>query len=450
MELKTYSWALLSAFVCIFLLGTIFGFDLSYVVDNEYDLKRVLVIGFVWLSSLFFVAVKDIEVIRLSLVTKLCLSSFFILATCSAFYSIHPFWGVVELCNLVLLVAAFFLFVTSIRITGRDRLYLGVYFGFLFFSVLTLVKYILFLVFSYADEQSFDIHGLLSGYVNVRFFNQLQVMIVAMLLLPFCYQDLTKFKRVSIAIISLHWAVMLQTEARGAILSLISAFCVMLYFITADIRMRMARTMFITLLIGAFLWLVFIIAIPYWLMGSIDLQIRTASSGRLDLWYYVLTSMSEHFWLGWGPMSFTWAESKPLPNAHPHNSIMQILYEYGAIAAVLLVSWAFNLVYRWLTWIKSSQSISSIPVTYAVLSALIYSLFSGITVMPFAQLMLVFLIAMQIQCREASFIKVQVWPKVFTFLLVTVASLMLLSTYKHEELLPALFPRIWINGLIGY
>ncbi|MCS6099634.1 O-antigen ligase family protein [Shewanella baltica] len=451
MKWVTYSWGVLITFICILLLGTVFAFNFSHIfdIDNEYDTKRFLVVGFVWLSSLALCFVKDVEFIKISTVTKICLSIFLILAIFSALASKHPFWGMVEIANIGLLMAAFYLFVASIRSMSRSTFSFAVYAGVSLFSVLTFTKYILFLFFSYADAQSFDIHGLLSGYVNVRFFNQLQVMVTPLLFLPFFVQDLARFKRVSIVFVALHWAVLLQTEARGAMLSLMLAAAVLWLFVDAKTRIQFISTMLKTMLFGICLWIVFIIMIPYWLMDSSTFQIRTDSSGRLDLWLYVFKSIPEHLWLGFGPMSFVWAEGKPLPNAHPHNSVMQLLYEYGVICCIVSTGWAMSRVYHRLRYIHQVKAVEVIPVTYALLSGLCYSLFSGIVVMPLAQLMLVLVVALDAQQYGTSCIyRVGIRGKIVLFIIASVMAVVLLGTYKNEELLPILFPRIWENGLI--
>jgi hypothetical protein len=451
-QLKTYSRGLLIVSTCFFLLGTVFAVKFARLVgvESEYDIKRIILIGCVWLFSLGLCFVKDVEFIRLSRATKALVFIFFTLAACSALLSKHPFWGGIEIANFALLICAFIFFVISMRSFERDTIHFWVYTFFLLFSVFTFVKYILFLLFSYADAQSFDIHGLISGYVNVRFFNQLQVMVMPLLFLPFFKQDLAKFRSVSFIVISLHWMVLLQTEARGGLLSLILASILIMLFLGKNSRRQFIFTLLKTILLGIFLWLVFIIAIPYWLMESANFQIRTTSSGRVDLWLYVLTSIPDSMWLGFGPMSFAWAEGKPLPSAHPHNTVMQLLYEYGVITGIICLTWVFSRVYNSLIMLKSEANISLIPILYAVLSGLIYSLCSGVAVMPFTQALFVFMLAMLMQFNVINIYQLGKPALISLFLFVSTASGVLLPTYKHQELLSALFPRIWVNGLIGY
>lgn len=451
-QLKSYSRGLFIVSACFFLLGTVFATKFADFVgiDSEYDIKRIIVISCIWLFSLGICFVKNIEFIRLSIATKALAFIFFTFAICSALLSKHPFWGAIEIANIGLLICVFIFFVISMRAFESDTVHFGVYACFLLFSVFTFVKYILFLLFSYADAQSFDIHGLISGYVNVRFFNQLQVMIMPLLFLPFFKQDLAKFRSVSFIVISLHWMVLLQTEARGGLFSLILASSLIMLFLGKDNRKQFIFTLLQTILLGIFLWLVFIIIIPYWLMETASFQIRTTSSGRLDLWFFVLKNIPESLWLGFGPMSFTWAEGRPLPSAHPHNAVMQVLYEYGVIVFILSCAWVVSRVYSRLKMLSEYKNRLLIPILYAVLSGLIYSLFSGVSVMPFAQILFVFLVAMLVQFDSTDVYKLRKLSQMSLFLIVFFISCFLLATYKYQELLPALFPRIWVNGLVSY
>ena len=449
-KLDSYAKGVFLTSICFLLAGTLFAAQLKHatLIDNEYDIKRWLVVSFIWLFSFLLCFVKDVELPKFSPVTKLFTCVFFVLAICSTSASKHPFWSLVEVSNIVLLINAFLIFTVSLRAINRDSLLFWGYWCFLLFSIFTFTKYILFLIFSYIDAQNFDIHGLISGYVNVRFFNQLQVMILPVLFQPFFSSKLSQFKSISIVVISFHWVILLQTEARGGLLSLILAAFLIFLFLSKDCRKQFTVTLFQTILIGVFLWLVFIIIIPYWLMNSENLQLRTTSSGRIDLWLYAIKSITEHLWLGFGPMSFTWAEGKPLPHAHPHNSIMQLLYEYGVIACLSITTWAINRLYYKLNMLKQLKNISILPIFYAVASGLIYSLFSGVAVMPFAQIVFVFMVAILMSFGCVSVYKLDRLTRIEMFLLVSVASCLLITTYEHQDILQNWFPRVWLSGLI--
>ncbi|MEZ9197550.1 O-antigen ligase family protein [Shewanella sp. 10N.286.54.B9] len=452
MSLKTYSWAVLILFVICFMLSTVFSYNLIGVLEigSEYDLKRVIAVGFIGIFSLGLLVVRDVHLPVVSRATQFVTAGFICLAAYSALVSKHPYWGLVEIASIVLLIVAFYLLSACMRVVEQDKL-LGLIYGFsLLFSLLTFYKYILFLLFSYLDAQSFNIHGLLLGYVNVRFFNQLQVMLLPLLFLPFVLPLLARFKKISIALIALHWLALLQTEARGAILSLVLALAVIALFSPKEIRNRIIVASLKSMLLGIILWFVLIFLIPTWLMDTTSFEIRTTSSGRIDLWLYVLHAIPERPWTGFGPMSFSWAENKPLASAHPHNSVMQQLYEYGVIACVVLTAWVMYWIYQFLATLKNSANSQSVPIIYATVAALIYSLFSGVVVMPMAQLLLVVMLALSVQTLSFQHYKLTLLHRLQLCILTIVVTYMVLGTYQSEELKAAFMPRIWFNGLISY
>ncbi len=452
MSLKTYSWAVLILFVMCFMLSTVFSYNVigAVGVGSEYDLKRLIAIGFIGAFSLGLLLVKDVYLPAVSKSSQIVIAGFICFAAYSAFVSKHPYWGAVEIANIGLLIIGFYLLSASMRAIEQDKLLCFTYVFSLLFSLLTSYKYLLFLLFSYLDAQSFNIHGLLLGYVNVRFFNQLQVMLVPLLFLPLVLPALSKFKPISLVCISLHWLALLQTEARGAVVSLIAALVVIAIFLPKEIRNSLLIASLKAMLFGVVLWFFLIFLIPYWLMDATSFQIRTGSSGRIDLWLYVLQSIPERLWTGFGPMSFSWAENKPLSNAHPHNSVMQLLYEYGLVICVVITAWVVNCVYQRLVVLKRSVNSKSIPIIYAILSALIYSLFSGVIVMPMAQLLLVVMFTILVQTMSLQHYRLTMLLRVILFILTLTAVYMVLGTYKSEELEGAFLPRVWINGLLSY
>ena len=450
--MKYYAVGGLSVFFILFLLGTVFSFNLSHwiSVDNTYDFKRIIFICYTLISAVCLFFVRRVYFIKLSRQTLWLLTLFLLLALYSAYQSRYPFWGLIEIANLLLLFSVFLIFASSFIILEKETVIRWLYFGVLTFTILTFAKYLLFLLFSYLDTKNFDIHGLISGYVNVRFFNQLQAMVIPLLFLPCFFTNLTKFERISKVAIALHWVALLQTEARGAMLSLIVGGGLIWLFADAISRRRLFSIFWQSLIMGIIIWLVLIVAIPAWLVGGGNLQIRTSSSGRLDLWLYVLSNMSNQGWLGFGPMSFAWAEGKPLPNAHPHNSVMQLLYEYGVIVCVFVTLWILRLVYNQLSSITSAAQAAKIPYVYAMLSGLLYSQFSGVAVMPFAQLLLVFVIAQLVSFTRQQNYVLKVRGKLIFIAFVTLAAGVILHSYKHTDLQLTSFPRIWVNGLIGH
>jgi len=329
----------------------------------------------------------------------------------------------------------------------------------LLISALTACHYFLLLTFHYFDAQSLSIHSLLPAYANARFFNQIQVMLLPLLLLSFVLPALRPFKRVSMVFLAIHWLMLLQTEARGAILALVMALAVLLVFLAKELRKCLLRVVLRSIFFGVGLWLLLIVILPYWITDTTSVQIRTGSSGRIDLWLYVLQVIPERLWTGFGPMSFSWADNKPLPNAHPHNVVMQLLYEYGVVVCIIITAWVVQAAYRCLTSLKRIENKGVIPVFYAVLSALIYSLVSGVMVMPLAQLLLVGLLSVWTALLSKGDVTKEILSgagntcgsgcRIGLLGLTLIAAYSVQSSYHNLQLTPHFMPRIWVNGLIG-
>lgn len=371
----------------------------------------------------------------------------------STLRSEHIYWSIVEVENIGLLIISFCLFIICFNSIDKDKLIFLVYIFALTFSILTFIQCIILLRSSYIHAQGFGIHGLISGYVNVRFFNQLQVMLIPLLLLPFYFLHLFKFRIISIIIMALHWMVILQSEARGSLISLIFV-AVLLYFILPrESRKNFSRPLLQSMLLGILLWLILIIAIPSWLIGHTDFKVRTGSSGRLDLWLYVIRTIPEHLWFGYGPMAFAWAPDKPLPHAHPHNAFMQLLYEYGVITTVLVSSGLLIWIYRKLRHLQKDMEPQNIVVMYSILSGIVYSMFSGVIVMPFSQLILTFLFAFISKSELKTCYKMTNFTRFLIFLYIVSISTLLFNSYQTQDLEgvypKTLYPRIWVNGVIN-
>ncbi|MFB2813801.1 O-antigen ligase family protein [Shewanella xiamenensis] len=312
--------------------------------------------------------------------------------------------------------------------------------------------------------------------MNVRFFNQLQVMLLPLLCLSFYIEPLKKYKRAAMLVFGVLWLILLQSEARGAVLALLVAAIVVYRFLPASLGQAFIRPIMKAVAFGTLLWLVLIIIIPLFIFDSQIWQLRTNSSGRIDMWIYILQAIPERIGLGYGPMSFAWAEARPLPNAHPHNALMQFLYEFGVVAFILLASW--SLITLWsklkrLTLLgekvgaKSSEhlavkpqncinknigksldtDVTDIMLVFALCALWIYAMFDGVIVMPLSQALLVALLALNYRQYEQRVIALS-W-KVVLMAVVIICGALLIDSLGDAELNPQLYPRIWLTGIIN-
>ncbi|MCR4532963.1 O-antigen ligase family protein [Shewanella xiamenensis] len=466
---------ILLIFFALFFLGSVLsGYITGYLgVDNAYDLKRILVILFVVLSAVGLLWRSSIPIIVLSPFTLWVVASLFILGLISTLFSQHPFWSFVELANFLLLLCLFYVISVLIADIGRTAA-LQYFFGFaLFFSVCIAVKFFLLLLFHALDANRPDVHSLVAGFMNVRFFNQLQVMLLPLLCLFFYIEPLKKYKRAAMLVFGVLWLILLQSEARGAVLALVVAAVVVYRFLPASLGKAFIRPIMKAMAFGTLLWLVLIIIIPLFIFDSQIWQLRTNSSGRIDMWIYILQAIPERLGLGYGPMSFAWAEARPLPNAHPHNALMQFLYEFGVVAFILLASW--SLITLWailkrLTLLgenvgeKPSEHLAKnrqisldidsdidtdrtdIVLVFALCAIWIYAMFDGVIVMPLSQALLMALLALN--CRHYQSKVITLPLKVALVAILIICGVLLIASLGDTALNQQLYPRLWLTGII--
>lgn len=445
-------------------------------MDNAYDLKRILVIIFIVCSAVGLLWRSSIPIILPSPLTLWVVVSLFILGLLSTFFSQHPFWSLLELANFFLLLCLFYILGILITDIGRN-LTLQYFFGFaLFFSICIAVKFFLLLFFHALDANRPDVHSLVAGFMNVRFFNQLQVMLLPLLCLSFYIEPVKKYKRAAMLAFSVQWLILLQSEARGALLAIVFAAVVVYRFLPANWGQAFIRPMLKAVIFGTLLWLVLIIIIPLLIFDSPIWQLRTNSSGRIDMWIYILQAIPERIGLGYGPMSFAWAEARPLPNAHPHNALLQFLYEFGVVAFILLASW--SLITLWaklkrLTLLREKvganpsehlavkpqnctnknigksldTDVTDIVLVFALCSIWIYAMFDGVIVMPLSQALLVALLALN--CRHYQSRVITLPLKVTLVAILITCGALLISSLGDIALNQQLYPRLWLTGIIN-
>lgn len=465
---------ILLTFFALFFLGSVLsGYITGYLgVDNAYDLKRILVIIFIVCSAVGLLWRPSIPIIVTSPFTLWVVASLFILGLISTIFSQHPFWSFVELANFLLLLCLFYVIGVLIADIGRTAA-LQYFFGFaLFFSICIAVKFFLLLLFHALDNNRPDVHSLVADFMNVRFFNQLQVALLPLLCLSFYIEPLKKYKRVAMVTFSVLWLILLQSEARGALLALLVAAIVVYRFLPASFGKAFIRPIMKAVAFGTLLWLVLIIIIPLFIFDSPIWQLRTNSSGRIDMWIYILHAIPEHIGLGYGPMSFAWAEARPLPNAHPHNALMQFLYEFGVVAFILLASW--SLITLWsilkrlkLLGAKSSEHLAKnsqcsldtsshivietdttdIVLAFALCAIWIYAMFDGVIVMPLSQALLVALLALN--CRHYQSRVITLPLKVALVAILITCGALLIVSLGDTALNQQLYPRLWLTGIIN-
>jgi len=251
---------------------------------------------------------------------------------------------------------------------------------------------------------NFSIHEFFPTFANVRFFNQHQIWTM-----PFIsfilIQKHTLLKRYNTGLwimSGIWWLMFFSTGSRGVIVSELITIMIIAYLFKSQIKELAIVTMKLVVfgLISyqlLFYLLPDIINYNSALLTS-PLEIRTNTDNRMYLWNKAFQFIIKNPLLGIGPMHYAWSEIQNtgiLNNiSHPHNSLLQWGAEWGLFSLSLIFMLYIRVLIKWfnkfniktLPHLDKNHSNLVITVTISIISASVYSLFSGVIVMPSSQL----------------------------------------------------------------
>ncbi|PCO06224.1 hypothetical protein AWR36_000050 [Microbulbifer flavimaris] len=254
--------------------------------------------------------------------------------------------------------------------------------GLLILQSLMVLKALLFLLFEVALGDSLRAALLYPGVEHHRFFNQVQVFIVPLLYL---WAVQTRFRKFAYFFLFANLLLAFSGGARGLLVGLIGG-AVIAGFLLPHLRREVLNAGVVTLFaalayLGLSLWVE---------LGKNADVLRAHTSGRLVIWQRLIEALEpSHFVLGQGTESFSYHSFNRI-EGHPHNSVLQFLYEWGLLATLGMIAAVGRIL--WLGWQKArcavddrSHMVVTASLLVALVSAAIYSLFSGVVVMPIPQ-----------------------------------------------------------------
>jgi putative inorganic carbon (HCO3(-)) transporter len=237
----------------------------------------------------------------------------------------------------------------------------------------------------------------LTGFSNIRFFNQYQLWTLGLITLPLLKTNFVSCNsRRWLHIALSFWFVLLFFSAsRGALLAWVFGI-----LITAIVYRKSAwpfiRLQIIHLSTGYLGYKILFQIVPSLIKSAIIIPgtiIRDTTSDRLELWRLSLNLIQEHPYFGIGPMSYAWVSKI---SSHPHNSVLQLMSEWGLPAAFIIFSLA---TYGLISWLRKFNAISlkdntkfdsnlAIILFFTLSTCSVYSLVDGVIVMPISQVMM--------------------------------------------------------------
>jgi len=281
------------------------------------------------------------------------------------------------------------------------------------------------------------------------------------------YLQIRKIKYSLWVIAILWWVIFFTSHGRGVIVAvIISAITIGLIY-RGKSTAFLKQTLFLFIL-GAIGYSLLFDLIPFLIADSkaVEVPANMTSSGRMTkLWPDAINFAISNPRLGIGPMHYTSLVGAQY-FSHPHNSVLQIAAEWGIPTLILILF----LIYRASTaWVKrfNKDTLSEKPednlfilgLSFSLVAGAVYSLFSGVIVMPMGQLTATLVVSLsmalffpQYQFSERK--SPRSWLMTFFFGFVCVYYFWVLSPeliphvsdpmyFSHHFLQPNSGPRFW-------
>jgi len=298
------------------------------------------------------------------------------------------------------------------------------------FSLIYIVEFLTSYIAAFIVDGKIDFRLLFPHFGNIRFFNQFQIWLIPIVLAPLVMLKINnRATCFSLYLISGLWiTILITSQSRGAQLAVILALIITIGVYGPASR-RLLKVSMTTIGIGISFYLLLFKLIPNFISFLLEKNIAStnlvrvvdkseSSVVRLQLLKQSFTHILENPIFGIGPMHTAYY---PGQHAHPHNSLLQICSEFGIPFCLLSAGLLAIFIWRWIRFSKISkksntqqQTFSSIyqsklennqqlgiALFFSLIAGLIYSLVSGVFVMPMSQTMLFITVGLMIGLLNA-------------------------------------------------
>ncbi|MGZ8257573.1 MAG: O-antigen ligase family protein [Methylotenera sp.] len=376
----------------------------SLIVTSFHDSQRLLELLLIGLVLLNSIAVRNRELyFSVSQTMRYALYVLIALAIASSYLAKSPRHAMIEI-SLFAGLTYLTLFVVRLyhenNILLIKRLTYAFWASILLYMVSFYVGYITATIFNTPVKWPAP----LTGFSSIRSFNQYQLWTLGLITLPLLAFDFksTYTRRWLHLGLVCWWVLLFYSASRGALLAWFFGI-----LITAVIYRKSAwpfiRLQLIHITAGFFSYEILFQLIPR-LRGSALVTgtiMRDTTSDRIELWNNSINLIQDHPIFGVGAMHFAWYSQT---SAHPHNSVLQVMAEWGLPAALLILAMA---CYGLLCWLKKFNANNlqadtrfnrnlAIVLFFTVITSAAYSLVDGVIVMPISQVMMFTFIGLMI------------------------------------------------------
>ncbi|WP_193039016.1 O-antigen ligase family protein [Pseudoalteromonas nigrifaciens] len=349
--------------LCSFLILSLFPTIDSYFL-GLYNEKRGFQVAVLALSIIL------VPKIRLDKKYYSILVIIFFSALLSTTFSYNKLQAVLNFLHLILLINIINLGFTLQK--NINKIFFLLFFSNLFVVCYSLLNYSFFII---NQAQPYP-DAILYGFYNIRFFNQFQVLCIPFIIYFLQHKELS---RVAFTLLTLNIFLLLLSSARGAILASLVMLILGGYYqlINRKQLLQILKCSFISLILFSIYFL------HHQDSESINYVIRTSSSLRVEIWSDLLSNLVlSNIFIGNGPGVYF---SQEYGNSHPHNSVLQFLYNWGGIITTFVIILFFKIFQLCIRY-TNANNIPEFNICFlSLLGLLTYSLVSGVIVMPIPQ-----------------------------------------------------------------
>jgi hypothetical protein len=393
LHLQTLQQTRFVTLLCLALLA-------NFMLVAGHDHQRLVQIGIVLLvGALALVERRTVTADLFSGRAGTALAAFFALGILSTASAFSPHFAAFEVANLFLLYLVASMVAAEIARNGRPALLLVLRcLGGLcaFYVFLFIVAYVGGLSLGIA----LALDDFTTNFSNIRFFNHTQTSTLPLLILLCCLTPRTsKLRWLWMVVATYWWMALFATTGRGTLLGM-AAGCAAVGVLARRRAVPYLWQAAVTAALGLLAYFFFLTIVPAVLgvggMSSFAYAFdRTAAdpaSGRAPLWHLAAALITQHPWLGVGPMHFAHYTGHLHIAAHPHDWLLQVAVEWGLPALLsLLAAVAYGLRALLAAGARiphddaTNETIFVALLTGAV-AIIVDGLVSGIFVMPQSQL----------------------------------------------------------------
>lgn len=391
--LRTFSPLLLTGLALIIGVAIDVAEDLAW--HDQHRIEQAVLLSLTAIGGLtFWQKSFSVSFSLLPLWARLAFCLAFGLGLVSAVASTYPRFALLEWATLLLLLGMVLLLAMKARIIDGSfdvwstRILMTL-------AVVISLKILAGYLAAITTKVQLDSIMLFEGtFSNRRFFGQVASMLVPILAYPLLRGGLTRGTQAALyALLAVWWMLVIVSGTRGTWLALAIAASILAIFSLRTCA-GWLRVQAFSLGLGGLLFAALFVWLP--VSGGLDTSIENRMinpatlSGREVLWTLTWTQIQAHPWLGIGPMHL--AAIRNDVGAHPHNSVLQLVAEWGipaALAFILPVVVGMLHLLASLRQTPASPNVLLVCLTASLLAAATQSMVDGVIVIPYTQTLLV-------------------------------------------------------------